>query len=43
MVNSAGVLSVLTPAVDKTEADGEHVISVDLTGVWFGCQAALRS
>lgn len=42
MVNSAGVLSVLTPAVDKTEADWARVIGVDLTGVWFGCQAALR-
>ena len=42
MINSAGVLSVLTPAVDKTEADWARVIGVDLTGVWFGCQAALR-
>jgi glucose 1-dehydrogenase len=42
MVNSAGVLSVLTPAVDKTEAEWTRVIGVDLTGVWFGCQAALR-
>ena len=42
LVNSAGVLSVLTPAVDKTEAEWGRVISVDLTGVWFGCQAALR-
>ena len=42
MVNSAGVLSVLTSAVDKTEADWARVIGVDLTGVWFGCQAALR-
>ena len=42
MVNSAGVLSVLTPAVDKTEAEWARVIGVDLTGVWFGCQAALR-
>jgi NAD(P)-dependent dehydrogenase (short-subunit alcohol dehydrogenase family) len=42
MVNSAGVLSVLSPAVDKTEADWARVIGVDLTGVWFGCQAALR-
>jgi len=42
MVNSAGVLSVLTPAVDKTEAEWARVIDVDLTGVWFGCQAALR-
>jgi glucose 1-dehydrogenase len=42
MVNSAGILSVLTPAVDKTEAEWARVISVDLTGVWFGCQAALR-
>jgi glucose 1-dehydrogenase len=42
MVNSAGVLSVLTPAVDNTEAEWARVIGVDLTGVWFGCQAALR-
>jgi glucose 1-dehydrogenase len=42
MVNSAGVLSVLTPALDKTEAEWARVIGVDLTGVWFGCQAALR-
>ena len=42
MVNNAGVQSVLTPAVDKTEAEWARVISVDLTGVWFGCQAALR-
>ena len=32
MVNSAGVLSVLSPAVDKTEADWARVIGVDLTG-----------
>jgi glucose 1-dehydrogenase len=37
MVNNAGVQSVLTPAVDKTEAEWGRVISVDLTGVWFGC------
>jgi glucose 1-dehydrogenase len=42
MVNNAGVLSVLTPAVDKTETEWARVIGVDLTGVWFGCQAALR-
>jgi glucose 1-dehydrogenase len=42
MVNNAGVQSVLTPAVDKTEAEWARVISVDLTGVWLGCQAALR-
>src|SRR5262249_56137934 len=42
MVNNAGVQSVLTPAVDKTEAEWARVIGVDLTGVWFGCQAALR-
>ena len=42
MVNNAGIQSTLTPAVEKTEADWQHVITVDLTGVWFGCQAALR-
>jgi hypothetical protein len=42
MVNNAGVQSVLTPAIDKTEAEWARVIAVDLTGVWFGCQAALR-
>jgi NAD(P)-dependent dehydrogenase (short-subunit alcohol dehydrogenase family) len=42
MVNNAGVQSVLTPAADKTEAEWARVIGVDLTGVWFGCQAALR-
>jgi glucose 1-dehydrogenase len=42
MVNSAGVLSTLTPAVEKTEEEWLQVITVDLTGVWFGCQAALR-
>jgi glucose 1-dehydrogenase len=42
MVNNAGVLSTLTPAVEKTEEEWLQVITVDLTGVWFGCQAALR-
>jgi NAD(P)-dependent dehydrogenase (short-subunit alcohol dehydrogenase family) len=42
MVNNAGVQSTLTPAVDKTEAEWHRVIGVDLTGVWLGCQAALR-
>src|SRR5262245_51214715 len=42
MVNNAGVQSVLTSAIDKTEAEWARVIGVDLTGVWFGCQAALR-
>jgi len=42
MVNNAGIQSTLTPAVDKTEAEWLAVIGVDLTGVWFGCQAALR-
>jgi NAD(P)-dependent dehydrogenase (short-subunit alcohol dehydrogenase family) len=42
MVNNAGILSSLTPAVEKTEAEWLQVIAVDLTGVWLGCQAALR-
>jgi NAD(P)-dependent dehydrogenase (short-subunit alcohol dehydrogenase family) len=42
MVNNAGIQSTLTPAVDKPEAEWLQVIAVDLTGVWFGCQAALR-
>ena len=42
MINNAGVQSVLTSAVEKTEAEWARVIGVDLTGVWFGCQAALR-
>jgi NAD(P)-dependent dehydrogenase (short-subunit alcohol dehydrogenase family) len=42
MVNNAGIQSTLSPAVEKTEAEWLQVISVDLTGVWFGCQAALR-
>jgi NAD(P)-dependent dehydrogenase (short-subunit alcohol dehydrogenase family) len=42
MVNNAGVQSTLSPAIEKTEAEWLQVISVDLTGVWFGCQAALR-
>lgn len=42
MVNNAGIQSTLSPAVEKTEAEWLRVISVDLTGVWFGCQAALR-
>ncbi|MBI3458166.1 MAG: SDR family oxidoreductase [Candidatus Rokubacteria bacterium] len=42
MVNNAGIQSTLSPAVDKTEAEWLEVIGVDLTGVWFGCQAALR-
>jgi 3-oxoacyl-[acyl-carrier protein] reductase len=42
MVNNAGVLSAPRPAVEKTEAEWQQVIAVDLTGVWFGCQAALR-
>ena len=41
MVNNAGI-HTLTSAVDKTEAEWLAVIGVDLTGVWFGCQAALR-
>jgi NAD(P)-dependent dehydrogenase (short-subunit alcohol dehydrogenase family) len=42
MVNNAGIVSALTPAVDKTEAEWQRVIAVDLGGVWLGCQAALR-
>jgi NAD(P)-dependent dehydrogenase (short-subunit alcohol dehydrogenase family) len=42
MVNNAGIVSALTPAVDKTEAEWARVIAVDLGGVWHGCQAALR-
>jgi NAD(P)-dependent dehydrogenase (short-subunit alcohol dehydrogenase family) len=42
MVNNAGIVSTLTPAVDKTEAEWQRVIAVDLGGVWLGCQAALR-
>jgi NAD(P)-dependent dehydrogenase (short-subunit alcohol dehydrogenase family) len=42
MVNNAGIQSVLSPAVDKTEAEWLRVIAIDLTGVWFGCQSALR-
>jgi glucose 1-dehydrogenase len=42
MVNNAGVLSAPRSAVEKTEAEWQQVIAVDLTGVWFGCQAALR-
>jgi glucose 1-dehydrogenase len=42
MVNNAGIQSTLSPAVEKTEAEWLAVIGVDLTGVWFGCQAALR-
>jgi NAD(P)-dependent dehydrogenase (short-subunit alcohol dehydrogenase family) len=42
MVNNAGIQSRLSPAVDKSETEWHEVIAVDLTGVWFGCQAALR-
>jgi glucose 1-dehydrogenase len=42
MVNNAGIVSTPGPAVEKTEAEWQQVIAVDLTGVWFGCQAALR-
>lgn len=42
MVNNAGVLPPLTPAVEKTEEEWNQAIAVDLTGVWFGCQAAMK-
>ncbi len=41
MVNNAGVTAV-EPAVEMTEEEWRRVIDVNLTGVFFGCQAAAQ-
>jgi NAD(P)-dependent dehydrogenase (short-subunit alcohol dehydrogenase family) len=38
LVNNAGTC-IHRPALEVTEADWHEVISVNLTGVWYGCQA----
>jgi 3-oxoacyl-[acyl-carrier protein] reductase len=42
MVNMAGVIHD-AKGVDTTEADLDRVLSVNLKGVYFGCQAAARA
>lgn len=42
MVNNAGVGQNIAPVVDLTDAEWDRVISVTLTGVFYGCRAAGR-
>ena len=42
MVNNAGVGQNIAPVVELTDAEWDRVISVTLTGVFYGCRAAGR-
>jgi len=42
MVNGAGILVLDPPHLDKTQEQWERIIHVNLYGVWYGCQAAIR-
>ncbi len=42
IVNCAGIFSQVKPSIEKTLEEWEGVISVNLTGVWYCCQAAIR-
>ncbi len=42
MVNSAGILVLDPPHLEKTQEQWERIIHVNLCGVWYGCQAAIN-
>jgi glucose 1-dehydrogenase len=42
MVNNAGILVLDPPHLEKTQEQWERIIHVNLCGVWYGCQAAIK-
>lgn len=42
MVNNAGIISLTPPHLEKTQEEWEKIIDINLNGVWYGCQAAIK-